>query len=230
MMDNNDYFQSRLDRIGQWRIFETDWAHIRELAVMKLADLCALSVGINPRYAEAVDELTTIDPEEPLPENFAEIVAFRNGKVDEWRRRVGVAFNHVAAGTLAVANSNAANREYDPYAVLAGTPVEKTTVKVADFASWADGRGWDLPDEFPRPDREFIGNGWPWGNHETQLLQKLAAAADKFWRLYDPADATTAPTNKQVTDWLKTKGVGQRNAEIMATILRADGLPFGRRK
>jgi hypothetical protein len=71
---------------------------------------------------------------------------------------------------------------------------------------------------------------WPWGNHETELLRKLAAAADRFWQRYDHTDATTAPTNKQVIDWLKTKGVAQRTAEVMATILRADGLPTGPRK
>lgn len=71
---------------------------------------------------------------------------------------------------------------------------------------------------------------WPWGDYETDLLRKLAAAADRFWRLYDPADNTTAPTNQQVTDWLKQQGVADRTAEIMATIMRADGLPTGPRK
>lgn len=71
---------------------------------------------------------------------------------------------------------------------------------------------------------------WPWGNYETDLLRNLAAAAERFWRLYDPTDNTTAPTNQQVTDWLKQQGVAVRTAEIMATILRADGLPTGPRK
>ncbi len=77
---------------------------------------------------------------------------------------------------------------------------------------------------------EGKSNTWPWGGHETKLLQHLAAAADRFWKNYDPRDNTTAPTNEKVIDWLKTKGVGQRNAEVMATILRADGLPPGPRK
>lgn len=71
---------------------------------------------------------------------------------------------------------------------------------------------------------------WPWGNHETELLRKLALAADRFWKLYDPNDPTTAPTSKQVIEWLKQQGVADRTAEIMAQILRADGLPSGRRK
>lgn len=71
---------------------------------------------------------------------------------------------------------------------------------------------------------------WPWGEHETELLRHLAEAAKQFWALYDSSDNSTAPTNQQVTDWLVNRGVAQRNAEIMATILRADGLPSGPRK
>ena len=71
---------------------------------------------------------------------------------------------------------------------------------------------------------------WPWGDYETDLLRKLATAADNFWKLYDSTDNTTAPTNQQVTDWLKRQGVADRTAEVMATILRADGLPTGPRK
>lgn len=71
---------------------------------------------------------------------------------------------------------------------------------------------------------------WPWGDYETELLRKLALAADRFWKLYDPADNTTAPTNDVVKEWLKNEGVSDRVAEAMATMLRADGLPPGPRK
>lgn len=72
-------------------------------------------------------------------------------------------------------------------------------------------------------------NKWPWGNHETDLLRKLSEAAIKFWKNYDPEDASTAPTNQQVIDWLKSQRVSERVAQTMATILRADGLPTGPR-
>ncbi|PTR07117.1 hypothetical protein C8R32_10873 [Nitrosospira sp. Nsp5] len=71
---------------------------------------------------------------------------------------------------------------------------------------------------------------WPWGGYETALLRKLALAVESLWNLYDPSDPSTAPTNEQVEDFLKKRGVPDRTAEIMATILRADGLPRGRRK
>lgn len=74
------------------------------------------------------------------------------------------------------------------------------------------------------------GTKWPWGDYETELLRKLATAADRLWKRYDPTDNTTAPTNQQVFEWLKQQGVAKRTAEVMATILRADGLPTGPRK
>ncbi len=71
---------------------------------------------------------------------------------------------------------------------------------------------------------------WPWGNHETELLRALAAVASELWSRYDPEDNSTAPTNQQVIERLKQRGVAKRTAEVMATILRADGLPSGPRK
>src|SRR5688500_13405933 len=67
----------------------------------------------------------------------------------------------------------------------------------------------------------------PWGSHETKLLRKLAQAAEKFWERYDPDDPGTAPTNEQVSAWLQSQDVTPRVAEVMAQILRADGLPSG---
>jgi hypothetical protein len=78
---------------------------------------------------------------------------------------------------------------------------------------------------------EPIASIWPWGAHHTEALGHLEAAANKFWRLYDPEDDSTAPTNKQVAEWLQSKrGLSQKMAEAMASILRADGLPTGPRK
>lgn len=75
------------------------------------------------------------------------------------------------------------------------------------------------------------GSAWPWGAHHTEALGHLEAAARRFWKLYDPADADTAPTNKQVSEWLqKERGLSQKMADAIASILRADGLPTGPRK
>jgi hypothetical protein len=71
---------------------------------------------------------------------------------------------------------------------------------------------------------------WPWGAHETALLRHLAAAGDHFWANYDPSDTTSAPTSEEVKAWLKKRDVADRVAEVMAQILRADGLAKGPRK
>lgn len=72
---------------------------------------------------------------------------------------------------------------------------------------------------------------WPWGTHNTELLGHLDAAARHFWRLYDPSDFSTAPTNEMVSDWLQEeRGVSKDKAKAIASILRADGLPTGPRR
>jgi len=74
-------------------------------------------------------------------------------------------------------------------------------------------------------------DGWPWGGYETKLLRKLAAAAQRYWVNYDPSAPDTAATNQTVSDWLQSEQeVSDRVAEIMAQILRADGLRPGPRK
>ena len=241
MMDSNDNLRNRLDRIGQWKVFDIDWAHLRNLAVLNLVDLCALSVGVDPEYARLVRGMTTIDPDNiPKPEEIAELADYRNEAIEKWERRVGEALNHVAAGTLPIVRNAVPLGGHDPYGAIPDD-AEKIVVKVADFVAWAAAlpAPWELPEEMkrmgPYPEAEEglqdgVGTKWPWGDYETELLRKLATAADRFWKLYDPADNTTAPTNQQVIDWLKQQGVADRTAEVMATILRADGLPTGPRK
>lgn len=76
-----------------------------------------------------------------------------------------------------------------------------------------------------------VGARWPWGSHETEALGHLEAAAKQWWSRYDPTDATTAHTNDEVADWLmKERGVSSRMAHSIASLLRADGLPSGRRR
>jgi hypothetical protein len=80
--------------------------------------------------------------------------------------------------------------------------------------------------ELPAPE---AASNWPWGEHETELLRHLAAAAKRFWVNVDPGEQDTAPVNADVADFLKKRGVSDRVAGVMATILRADNLPAGRK-
>ena len=71
---------------------------------------------------------------------------------------------------------------------------------------------------------------WPWGDHHTKHLGHLNDAATRFWKLYDPNDVTTAPTNEMIINWLMTeKGASAEKSRAIASILRLDGLPTGPR-
>jgi hypothetical protein len=233
MMDNNDDLTVAA-RVKGWDIFAPDWNYLRQFPALPLGPLCALSVGLHPAFASpgwvfniAMPHFSGTDPDECCPLEDAAEGAKRAALLDDFLRRVQIAVgNLVPRGTLPIADGAADG--------------EQTVVKVADFVAWADGMGWNLPHEFPQPNAASYpvapegltvgGAKWPWGHHETDLLRKLAAAAERFWKLYDPEDITTAPTNRQVVEWLEQQGVSHRNAEVMATILRADGLPTGPRK
>jgi hypothetical protein len=79
-------------------------------------------------------------------------------------------------------------------------------------------------------DRSPSGH-WPWGNHHTENLEHLEAAARRFWINYDPDDISTAPTNKEISDWLiESRAVSGKLAENIASILRPEGLRTGPRK
>ena len=110
--------------------------------------------------------------------------------------------------------------------------LEESEIKLSNFATWLKSIGHHPPANFPwQPEAITFSNmDWPWGRHETDLLRKLAAAANRFWNNYDPNDPTTAPTNQKVIDWLKEQGVADRKAEVMASILRPEGLLTGPRK
>jgi hypothetical protein len=110
--------------------------------------------------------------------------------------------------------------------------LEESEIRLSNFATWLKSIQYQIPAQFPwQPEPITLSNmDWPWGRHETDLLRKLAAAAQRFWSNYDPSRPDTAPTNEQLIGWLKEQEVSERTAEVMATILRADGLPMGRRK
>lgn len=116
------------------------------------------------------------------------------------------------------------------------TPSEASVFEASEF--------WRFLDSRQRPPAKALTNNnlieelqsgcvardWPWGTHETQLLRHLAEAAHQWWSTYDPDDLSTAPTNEEVAAWLEKREVSKRVAQIMAQILRADGIRTGPRK
>ena len=225
MMDSNDELTIAA-RVKGWEIFAPDWGYLQQYPALQLDSLCALSVGLHPAFASpdwvfniAIPHFSGTDPDQYCPLEDAEGGTKRAVLLDDFLRRVQIAVgNLVPLGTLPIADGAADG--------------ERTVVNVADFVAWTAGLGWKLPPELLDHNALHVERGtkWPWGDYETKLLQNLAAAADRFWKRYDPTDNTTAPKNQDVADWLRQQGVARRTAEIMAQILRADGLPTGPRK
>jgi hypothetical protein len=84
--------------------------------------------------------------------------------------------------------------------------------------------------DLTKKQNQQITGRWPWGEHHTELLGHLEAAAIKWWTNYDPADRTTAPRNEDVTSWLmKEYKLSEKMASAIASILRPDDLPTGPR-
>lgn len=92
--------------------------------------------------------------------------------------------------------------------------------------AWAEQAGIRLP---------HLGAGsqrgrWPWGEYETWRYRIMAEATEKFWVRYAPGEPESAPGNEQVVKWLRDKGISSETmANSMATIMRADDAPKGRR-
>ncbi|MDR3369061.1 hypothetical protein [Rhodoferax sp.] len=120
------------------------------------------------------------------------------------------------------------------------TSFEKQSFTRKDLQYWLDANHFPSKYQFenkaapatePLSAKSELSSGWPWGNHHTELLGHLEATARKFWVNYDPTDATTAPVNKNVAEWLRTeRKVSQKMAEAIASMLRPDDLPTGPRK
>ena len=112
---------------------------------------------------------------------------------------------------------------------------EKQTFSRTEIARWLSVIGLKTVYQFDlrqtEPTQASSGR-WPWGNHHTELLGHLEAAAREFWVNYNPDNAKgTAPKNDEVIRWLVTNHkVSDAMAKAIATMLRPDGLPTGPRK
>ena len=181
------------------------WGNVDEVTVIEAV---ALSMDIDPNklhYRKPPGTMGEVEVRDESPEfekRFS--LAIRNLKVLEARGRYDV------------------------------DELENCSMKLVKFTAVALSWNWKIPPEMAalaEPDkRDAKILEWPWGSRETKLLGHLAEAAKELWSRYDPTDATTAPTNIQVQDFLINRKVSKRVAQVMAQILRADELPSGNHK
>ena len=141
-MDSNDDLTVAA-RVKGWDIFAPDWAYLAQHPAMQIRSLCGLSVGLHPAFADpswvfniAVPHFNGTGQDEYAPLEDAANGANLASQLGEFLRRVHIAVANLAPlGALTPAIGEADSIE--------------TLVRVADFATWADGMGWDLPVEFP---------------------------------------------------------------------------------
>ncbi len=124
--------------------------------------------------------------------------------------------------------------EFDGWLAEDDSRFTRQTFSRAEIARWLAATGLKSVYQFERQTKGDIEqapkqSGWPWGNHNTELLGHLDAAVKRFWVNFDPTDNTTAPTNEAVIAWLKERGLSGNIAKAIATIIRVDGLPTGKR-
>lgn len=83
--------------------------------------------------------------------------------------------------------------------------------------------------EQPKNSKKAIA--WPWGRHNTYLLEVLEHTAQQWWTNFTPLDDTTHLRKQKVVDWIvkeHSPHVSVHVASMIYTILRADDLPKGR--
>lgn len=88
----------------------------------------------------------------------------------------------------------------------------------------------DLNAMLPNRDEPPRFDNWPWGDYENENLRLLASAISQFWEHADEAKPDDAPPNPTVVSWLRKEGATKGVAEKIASIIRADWAPEGRRR
>lgn len=73
-----------------------------------------------------------------------------------------------------------------------------------------------VPDEVS----DRIQNRVSFYSHQSEGIDLLADVIHHFWASYDSTDPNTAPTRKEILNYLENKGVGNNMAEAINLILR----------
>src|SRR6185312_415984 len=147
------------------------------------------------------------------------LIKLMSGRMEEWRRgHAGLYKKFPMSAWLVEKQSQFDNQEFSRAAI----------------ARWLSAIGMNSVYSFDREQSAPVSaqaGRWPWGNHHTERLGHLEAAARRFWVNYDQTDPTTAPTSESVSAWLQSaRNLSKTMADAIASILRADGLATGPRK
>ncbi len=138
------------------------WGEVEDISLISAA---LLTLGINPssldEEMEAYGEPVSVDE---LPDDFLP--------------RIEVLRSAIRSGKL-----NTVALIYDKFEYI---DEQKTRIRTDDFVEWCNAKG--IKHNVPNRAAPLPTTKWLWGDHETKLLRDFAAAADKFWKNYDPSD------------------------------------------
>lgn len=219
------------------QVFSVDWYMARQIPVSDLIEAVAMSVGLNPLFANikwAIGICLCAIGKSPL-EDWVIPVANKIG-AKRFDEKISVLGQFMQR--LVIADANLL-----PYGTLPSLEPNDDSfepkVRLTDFATWAEAMGWELPEEFPRkiPIIEHPEAGQQSNKTTIDLnqsfispdLKVLVQAAGRFWENADPDDKGTHPTNKTVEDWLKQQGIEGEKAKYGASIIRPEWAAKGRR-
>lgn len=205
-------------------------------------DAAALILGLEPR--ESNDEqhrVRVITERMELHHKYAIERIFHENFVDPFGIVAATEDNRIELISVKLKDLNHRNIVFGEETTLSDWLADRRQSKFENqefernvIAGWLRAIGMKSVYPFDRSQplaTEKASGRWPWGDHHTEPLGHLDAAAKRYWVNYEPTDPTTAPTNKDVSEWLITeRKVSQKMAESIASMLRPDGLATGPRK
>jgi len=99
------------------------------------------------------------------------------------------------------------------------------------YIEWAKSKGFDIP-WYESMTNITCGKSTvsmqEARNHHSDWLMLTIQASNKFWSNADPHDSSTHPKNKDVQNWLESKGITETLANKAATLIRPKWAAKGR--
>lgn len=177
------------------------------------------------------------EPVLPIPFNLKQLEKFidfygKRGEIDAFQMAEVL---ETKAWELARVEAKEVGQYHWP--IVAGLYTLREKIEAAHAAENNDGKKVvlrEVLDELnavlPDHDKPPRFDGWPWGEYENKNLRLLASAIGQFWEPADEAKPDDAPENGSVVSWLRQQGATDGVARKIASIIRADWAPEGRRR
>ncbi|MCC6954291.1 MAG: hypothetical protein IT290_09255 [Deltaproteobacteria bacterium] len=152
--ENHTRFLTGVAGMYPEHVYNVHWRMVREIPVFPLRELVALSVGLEPLFADMGWALAEFERRKLDDHAKADIV-------NTFTERYVIALRNLAPdGSIPVHERC--------------SQLDNSTVRIEEFAKFARVKGWSLPKEFPQPDAaEGSRLKLDWQNPKIEMLQKI---------------------------------------------------------